>query len=312
MPCLRRLPRWKLRLSLSAWVTLLAIMGVVASGTMCGLAWLRHYCAETHLESRGFNIVTSIRDASSISEQALSGILGNRVTIVEAEDLAVDENDIIMLKRFRNVKCLSFSGVSFSQAALDEFSPPQCTMHMSFYSSNVDDAVVRRFADLDRLTLLELVDTKVSDLSMSTLAHIDTLEYIALNGAAITDSGVSQLLRLPALECLDLSRTDVSGEAFRDSAQCNSLLVLFLDRTNIDDEGLELLLHLPLAELHLNNTRITDAGLLHLEHMSTLKTVSLLNTKTSPGARKRLRAILLNNSAAGRHRPSDEPTATAR
>ena len=67
-------------------------------------------------------------------------------------------------------------------------------------------------ADLDKIRVLSLVDTKISDTGLKELAKLQNLETLHLTRTKITDKGLNELAKLKQLKQLNLRGIKVTSE----------------------------------------------------------------------------------------------------
>ncbi len=92
---------------------------------------------------------------------------------------------------------------------------------------------------------------------------------------AFGDAGIEQLIALTRLSTFDGGATPITQRGAQSLSQIKSLRRVWLYRTRLDDSALIYLGRLPLTGLTLDGTGVTDAGLRHLEHCSTLASLGL-------------------------------------
>ena len=80
---------------------------------------------------------------------------------------------------------------------------------------------------------------------------------------------------------IDMRKGSTDNELLMHIGKLNELRRLNLSSVSIDDEGLRLIAHLPLTELWLQSTQITDSAAETLSKMKTLQKLSLNATSLS-------------------------------
>src|SRR5262249_51519160 len=129
-----------------------------------------------------------------------------------ADNLRLRDEDLTELLSFPNLRSLSLSGVSVTDAGvlpLGRLSKLQI-VDLSRNHQITDKGLT----SLQKLALrrLDLSWAKeVSDTGLATLAKIKTLEELSLSGTKVSDKGLAHLRSLTALSDLDLRRTSVLG-----------------------------------------------------------------------------------------------------
>ena len=188
------------------------------------------------------------------------------------------------------------------------------TLAMGPYpSSDPGDTGLWTVAELGQTRSLELQDTSVSDAGLRALAGLTLLETLYLDGTrvagpglahlpgarlhtlslartAVDDAGLDILGSLPDLADLNVARTRVAGPGLARLARFGTLRRLQLAGPLVDDDTLRHLAGLPLVQLELTDTAVTDAGLEHLEHLPDLRWLTLCGTGVSDAAIARSRS----------------------
>lgn len=129
-----------------------------------------------------------------------------------------------------------------------------------------------------KLKLLSLQDTAVSGAGLETLSDMKSLESLDLQSMVnLGDADLAFLARLPRLRVLDLSSNNVGPEVLRIAAGL-PLKELSLNNSGIsDDELAELAASRTLTQIELNeNPSLTDAGIARLGKIKSLKVVCAL------------------------------------
>ena len=110
------------------------------------------------------------------------------------------------------------------------------------------------FRDLE---VFQVRAVPITDAALVNLQGLKRLKAVRLAGARVTDMGMATLAKLPSLAELGVRDCDIT------------------------DDGLAPLEGTLLVRLHLNHTAVTDAGLAHLEKLTTLTEIFLTHTKVS-------------------------------
>jgi internalin A len=139
-----------------------------------------------------------------------------------------------------------------------------------------DLAALRGLTDLVHL---EINSPDITDLGLAHLSGLVELRRLHLSGTQVTAAGIAHLRGLTKLQDLNLALTKV--ESLETCRPLASLTSLTLARTPIGDAGLA-----PVSEpgfaglirLNLFNTRVSDAGLMHLRGLPTLRYVDLVGS----------------------------------
>lgn len=148
------------------------------------------------------------------------------------------------------------------------------------YAPIIDDSLLPKIAQLDKLTYLGLNHTQITDAGLSHLAGLKSLKQLSLQCTKITDEGIKNLAPLTGLEWLWLDNNFIA----------DGKPVKFVTLT---DAGLANLAPLRnLTHLQLVNTDVTDAGLLHLKAFPRIEQMSLKGTAVTPTGIKAIKAAI--------------------
>ncbi|QDU23600.1 serine/threonine-protein kinase [Urbifossiella limnaea] len=122
--------------------------------------------------------------------------------------------------------------------------------------------------NLARLTQLILTDTQVNDAGMVNFKDCKALTHLHLDGTDVSDRGLAHFKDCKNLANLKLSHTWVGDAGLAHFQDCKGLNRLYLSFTKVSDTGLA---HFKdcknLTHLHLNRTQVGDAGLAHFKGM---------------------------------------------
>lgn len=145
--------------------------------------------------------------------------------------------------------------------------------------------IVRRLPSLRALVLFETCDSgETSDVGLSHIAGHPSLQQLDL-GPGITDTGLQQVEGLASLRRLRLDSAEgVTDVGMRHVESLTQLTSLSVQYTHVGNRGLQSIGRLQsLKELEINNTDVTDDGLLQLATLTLLETLHLCGSReTSP------------------------------
>ncbi|KAM4606665.1 uncharacterized protein ACJ7VT_016834 [Polymixia lowei] len=174
--------------------------------------------------------------------------------------------------------CITDSGLSFlcRLSLLSELDLMDYTQ--------VTDQGVSQLASMTRLKKLSLSNTQVSDAGLPPLRSLQELQELCLDRTAVTSRGVAALITcLPHLQVLGLASTQVGDTVVRRGlVHCAQLLKLNLSRTRITDHGLKFLKHMHLAQVNLDGTAVTLAGIASLISLTHISSIRASNTRSIP------------------------------
>ena len=209
---------------------------------------------------------------------------------LELGGTGLTDADLAALPRLHRLEKLD--GFAFSDASLVVLKNLPMLRELDLRGYAVSDEGLQHLAGLTYLETLKLDDVSLTDAGLEHLAGLRSLRELSLRDSRITENGLASLGRLGNLQRLDLGETAVTGAYFHLLAPL-PLEELSLDRTEISDDVLRHLAGMTtLRKLNLNYTRVTDAGLVHLRELKNLKWLHLGGTKVTREGVERLDAAL--------------------
>lgn len=133
-------------------------------------------------------------------------------------------------------------------------------------TSMLTKLVVLADPEFDRLTDLDLSDTRVSDNDLERLKPLTNLRRLVLDGAPIKGTGLVHLKALPALTELRVGCFTLTDLGVGNLAELKQLERLLLAGSDVSDAELKSLRGLTrLQELNLTGTQVTAAGIADLQ-----------------------------------------------
>lgn len=158
----------------------------------------------------------------------------------------------------------------------------------------IDDDVVSQFADLTKLTHLELTRCDLSDAGLKHLLRMTAMRNLWIGGTRVTNDGIAVLKPLTVLTHIGLNDSLFGDAGIKHLKNFPALTgaSLFNDK-EITDAGLAELGKLTdVTFLDLSGTGITDAGIEHLAGLKKLRILHVGNTAVTPEAAANLRESL--------------------
>jgi Leucine-rich repeat (LRR) protein len=152
---------------------------------------------------------------------------------------------------------------------------------------SLTDAAMPTIAEFTRMRVLRFSgkngQTTISDDGLAALSTLKSLKVLSFDDLWISKPGLDHLTPLKDLEELYLAATIVDDEAIKTVAQFSGLRKLRLARTSIGDAALDSLKDSKtLEELDFSeNSIITDAGMVSLASIKTLKKLNLWRVQIS-------------------------------
>jgi serine/threonine protein kinase/Leucine-rich repeat (LRR) protein len=147
------------------------------------------------------------------------------------------------------------------------------------------------FRDNEAMQRVNVTGTSVDNECLPVLATMPQLDTLEVSYTKVTSAGFNNFAAMKNLRTLYLGRLNLTNADLQKLPDLPKLRWLVLDRNKlIDDEGIKLVVaKCPgLYHLTLRETGITDATIDELLKLPQLKEVSLMRTRTSDGAIKRL------------------------
>ncbi|MBM3982919.1 MAG: hypothetical protein FJ304_22135 [Planctomycetes bacterium] len=164
---------------------------------------------------------------------------------------------------------------------------------LSLFATGIGNAGIGHFAGCKSLTHLSVSDTNVDDEGLKALADNPNLLGLTVGGTKITGATLERFAANPKLQILSASAVRLTDTDLAHLTKCRDLWHLVVSVNDIGDGGLAHLVGLPLSYLDLRGTKVSDAGLVHLEKLSKLtdlylsgKDVSVSETRVKELAAK--------------------------
>lgn len=110
---------------------------------------------------------------------------------------------------------------------------------VSFFDSEVNDAVLEHLTVLPRLQDLTLFSSRVSDLGLEFIGKLTQLEHLTVADSHITDCGLKHLTRLTQLQYLCLDGNDITDTGLDHLKGLTKLEYLSLRDTRVTAEGVK-------------------------------------------------------------------------
>ena len=128
---------------------------------------------------------------------------------------------------------------------------------------------------LPNLESLNISNSRVGSDSLVAIGKSQSLNTINLANSDANDRVVSELSQIPHLQSLDLSGTLVTGGSATGFGSMPELIELSLSGTSADDQVTAVLATLPIRNLDLSKSRITNASLPLILRISTLEKLNV-------------------------------------
>ena len=283
---------WAIGLSalLAAIITVTAVVGSYAWKRLSALALIKEAGGTVVYESKPAGKPGSLaaylpqwsRPVQSVSIGAGKGRAFEGLReFPEVQDLhlagsEVNDADLSVLAGFEQLVFLSLDSTPVSDAGLAPLVNCRKLRELSLAGTSVGDEGLKFLVGLP-LESLNLSHARVTDAGMDSISKLRRLRLLTLEGTTVGDEGIAKLKGM-ALSTLGLADTKVTDAGLAAMDVMWEMLCLELDRTGVGDAGLAALGAWPrLDMLALSHTQVTDAGLVHLSKLP-LRNLDLSDT----------------------------------
>jgi WD40 repeat protein len=153
---------------------------------------------------------------------------------------------------------LWLNNTKVTDAGMAAFKGCKDLRYLNLASTKVTDRGLANFKDCKNLTALELTLTKVTDAGLVYFKDCKDLRSLHLFNTEVGDAGLANFK-----DCKNLARLAVGGTLVSDAGlipfkDCKALTQLILYGTKVSDAGLANFKGVPLTQLWIENTGITD------------------------------------------------------
>ncbi len=242
--------------------------------------------------------------ATAGQEEAIAAIkkLGGKVMIdnkrdgkpvvgVDLSDTKVTDADLALLKQLPDLQLLRLAVTGVTGDGLEHLKGLKKLDFLVLERTKITDKSLARLKVIPSLQTLDLGGTSVGDEGVAHLKSLDRLVFLNLSMTKVTDAGIAHLKDLKQLEELGLliaaqirSNFSESHDSRRTSV-CGPFSAISANWAAVRNLTL-------FAQRSVSFTKITDAGLLHLRGMSSLKSLDLSSTKVTAKGIKALQDSL--------------------
>ena len=213
----------------------------------------------------------------------------------------ITDTGLSYLAGLTNLKKLDILSSDVTDAGLDSLAGMKDLEYLNLYRTKVSNAGLEKLKRFTNLRQVDLRYTRATQAGVQSLrAALPRTEFIFLDSGSKPAGGKPQqilagkgdpaiadwvqtiggkaVMKDGALIEVSLRGTAVSDEQLRSFEGLSKLRSLNLDGAEIGDLGVQALSALPLMELSLNNTGVSDAGLEYIAKIGTLEKLRLDNT----------------------------------
>jgi len=253
--------------------------------------------------------VQSDADLDKLAKQA------DGITAISVSRGSLTPDGAKRLKEFRGLRLLFFNSSFVDDSILEAISDHPSLGHLSLNDSRVGDAGLAHVAKLPKLRQLDLWQTSVTSEGLRVLENAPALQELKLMGGLIDDAALANLKKLRYLRQLEVHGATITDEGLKhlvDYPALESFVVscrAFPGQAgSITDKGLEHIAKTKIRRLFVARAAITDAGLKHLETMTTLRSLSLNDTEVTAEGLENLKEKLPALRIVDSHSSGIRPT----
>lgn len=217
---------------------------------------------QRHADSVGV-LVDSPNPQASRTLNAWEDVLGRDDVVVNVScTTSLSDEELSAILCFPKLRVLRLSGSDVTDTQLRDIAALRSIDYLYLDGTSITDEGVSHLGALRSMRILDLGNTKVTGATLDRLSSMTQLETLVLHETQLDDAGVRQLSSQRSVRELDLGQTKISGAAIEDLARMTQLENLRLHKNDIRDAALRPLRDLRnLRILTLGGTQITDAGL---------------------------------------------------
>ncbi len=179
-----------------------------------------------------------------------------------------------MLAEFRGLKLHEINDIALARVV----SRPEAASAITSLELQGDQVTARGLESLvamENLISLKLLCPTIPPEGLFALGRIPSLKLLAIGGTKANDDVVAALTSLSQLESLDLSGTGISPAAGVPLSRFTNLQFLNLTSTATDDSTIAAIQSLPIQNLMLAKTRISNASLDFIKKMKSLQSLEV-------------------------------------
>jgi Leucine-rich repeat (LRR) protein len=210
--------------------------------------------------------------------------LGQLKPLVNLESLSLPNTQVegpglAALAGLTKLRELNVESTPVKNEALQHIAKLTGLERLALQYTDVTDRGMPALATLKNLKRLSLAGDDIRDAGLKSLAGMDQMEDLDLSFCRFTENGLKALAELVNLKRLGLNQTATNDDALEPVSKFAKLEALSLEYTSVGDKGFAKLSGLPLVELHLDHTNLTDASVKALGSLSKLRYMDLYHTE---------------------------------
>lgn len=146
-------------------------------------------------------------------------------------------------------------------------------------TATCDTMIKRDLEEHPNRTEAKYSNIQISETSMTYIGKMSRLRMLSLSGCTVKDQWLKYLEPLQ-LEQIDLGDCDITDDAMQELVKIKTLRAVQLNGcTKIGDRGLEIITQLPLTELYVSKSKVTNGGVKFLTACKSLQRLDVSTTK---------------------------------
>ncbi|MEJ7594109.1 MAG: hypothetical protein WKF77_21430 [Planctomycetaceae bacterium] len=146
---------------------------------------------------------------------------------------------------------------------------------LQLFNEQISRAGLGHLSAMENLASLTLRNSTLLPEDLSVLGQVTSLKVLGIGSTRTNDVVVGNLTTLAGLESLDLSNTAISPAAGASLSRFTNLHVLNLASTPADDSTVAAISSLPIRDLMLSRTRISNASLAIIRQFRSLESLQV-------------------------------------
>ena len=179
-----------------------------------------------------------------------------------------------LLAEFRSLAPHQITDVSLARVVSRPEAASAIT-ELQLFNEQITRMGLGHLAAMENLASLELRSSTLLPEDLSVLGQATSLKVLGIGSTKTNDLVVGNLTTLSNLESLDLSNTAISPAAGASLSRFTNLHVLNLASTPADDSTIAAISSLPIKDLMLSRTRISNASLATIRQFELLESLQV-------------------------------------
>lgn len=199
---------------------------------------------------------------------------------VVADGLPLTDGDVAELAQNQRLISLYLKDTPITDMALGPISKLRSLQVLRLDGTGITDAGLGKLRNMRSLSSLEVGAPAITDDGLKHLSGLTEIKYLSLDGTHVRGPGLSELRALTKLDTLRLAGSAITDDGLEHlhDLTISYLLDVFLNDTGITDAGLVHFREVPVGFISLAGSKITDAGMPHLADCAKLTALDVSNT----------------------------------